>query len=27
LKNFIELNTGLVEEDELPPVYDPGEEQ
>ncbi len=27
LKQFIELNTGLVEEDELPNVYDPSEEQ
>lgn len=27
LKTFIELNTGLVTEDELPDVYDPTEEQ
>lgn len=27
LKNFIEINTGTVSEDELPPVYDPTEEQ
>lgn len=27
LKTFIELNTGLIEEDELPDVYDPSEEQ